>query len=72
MVEVINKRIKDFSKTIDIIQTILFFLIALLVPTFLGNLIKIVFGAGSVVTRKFTINSRLSCKYSFNFNSNKY
>ncbi len=51
MVEVINKRIKDFSKTVDCIQTILIFLIALLVPTFLGQLIKEVFGAGSVITQ---------------------
>lgn len=51
MVEVINKRIKDFSKTVDCIQTILIFLIALLVPTFLGQLIKEVFGAGSIITQ---------------------
>ena len=51
MVEVINKRIKDFSKTADCIQTILIFLIALLVPTFLGQLIKEFFGAGSVITQ---------------------
>lgn len=51
MVEVINKRIKDFSKTVDCIQIILIFLIALLVPTFLGQLIKEVFGAGSVITQ---------------------
>lgn len=51
MVEVINKRIKDFSKIVDCIQTILIFLIALLVPTFLGQLIKEFFGAGSVITQ---------------------
>lgn len=31
---IINKKVKDFSKGIDIMQTILIFLIALLVPTF--------------------------------------
>ncbi len=55
MVEVINKRIKDFSKSVDCIQTILIFLISLLVPTFLGNLIKTVFGAGSVITQNSQI-----------------
>ena len=34
---VINKRITDFSKGADIAQTIIIFLIALLVPTFLGT-----------------------------------
>lgn len=46
---VINKRITDFSKGIDITQTILIFLIALLVPTFLGEIITNIFGATSVV-----------------------
>ena len=46
---VINKRVIDFSKQIDIIQTILLFLVALLVPTFLGQILKSIFGATSVV-----------------------
>lgn len=46
---VIQKRILDFSKNVDIIQTILIFLISLLVPTFLGELITNVFGANSVI-----------------------
>ncbi len=46
----LNKRIYDFSKTTDAIQTVLIFLIALLVPTFLGGGIKAIFGADSVVT----------------------
>lgn len=51
MEQVINKRVKDFSKTIDVIQTILIFLIALSVPTFMGGLIKKVFGAESIITQ---------------------
>ncbi len=46
---VINKRITDFSKTTDIIQTIVIFLVALLVPTFLAQLIQKIFGATSVI-----------------------
>ena len=43
---VINKRITDFSKGADIAQTIIIFLIALLVPTFLGTSL---FGSTSVI-----------------------
>lgn len=50
MESVINKRIHDFTKQIDLIQTFLIFLIALLVPTFLGQLIKNIFGLDSVIT----------------------
>lgn len=46
---IINKRVADFSKNVDIIQTILIFLISLLVPTFLGEFITKVFGANSVI-----------------------
>ena len=46
---VINKKITQFSKGADIAQTIIIFLIALLVPTFLGQLITKVFGATSVI-----------------------
>ena len=46
---IINKRVADFSKNIDIIQTILIFLISLLVPTFLGELITKAFGTNSVI-----------------------
>lgn len=46
---IINKRITDFSKVTDTIQTILIFLIALLVPTFLGEILNKVFGATSVI-----------------------
>ena len=47
---IINKRIKDFSKDIDVLQTILIFLIALLVPTFLGNILSKIFGATSIIS----------------------
>ena len=49
---VINGRIRDFSKSSDIIQTILIFAIALLVPTFLGQILKAIFPATSVVVTK--------------------
>ncbi len=49
--EIINKRVKDFSKVADLGQTIAIFLLALLVPTFLGQLIKTLFGAQSVITQ---------------------
>lgn len=55
MIEVINKRIRDFSKEVDIIQTMLIFFVALLAPTFLGQLIKSVFGATSVITQNSQI-----------------
>ncbi len=51
MEEVINKNLKDFSKVTDRVQTLLIFLIALLVPTFLGGLINQIFGAQSVVAQ---------------------
>lgn len=51
MESVINKRVKEFSKNTDLIQTIAIFLLALLVPTFLGQLIKTIFGAQSIVTQ---------------------
>lgn len=50
MENIISKRIHDFTKQVDIIQTILVFLIALLVPTFLAQIIQKVFGEASVIT----------------------
>ena len=47
--KVINKRIREYSKGVDIIQTIIIFLLALLVPTFLGQILNKVFGQTSVV-----------------------
>lgn len=50
-----NKRVIDFSKKTDIIQTISIYLIALLVPTFLGELLKDIFPATSIVVTKSQI-----------------
>ena len=55
MEQAINKRVKDFSKTSDTIQTILIFLLALLVPTFLGNIINNIFGKTSVIAQNSPI-----------------
>jgi len=49
---VIYKRVRDFSKLADIIQTILIYLIALLVPTFLGEILKDIFPTTSIVVTK--------------------
>ena len=46
---VLNKTIYQFSEKIDIIQTIIIGLIAFLVPTFLAQMINIVFGKQSVI-----------------------
>ena len=51
MGEIINKRARDFSKTVDAIQTILIYLVALFTPLFLAQIIKSVFGATSVITQ---------------------
>lgn len=48
----INQRVQDFSKSIDIFQTILIYLIALLVPTFLGEMLKSILPATSIVVTK--------------------
>lgn len=45
----LNQRIYDFSEKMDFIQTIIIGLIAFLVPTFLAQLIQMVFGAQSVI-----------------------
>lgn len=47
---VLNKTIYQFSEKMDIIQTIIIGLIAFLVPTFLAQLINLVFGAQSIIT----------------------
>ena len=49
MEKILSKRMHDFSKTSDAIQTILIYLIALLVPTFLGGILKSLFGETSLV-----------------------
>jgi hypothetical protein len=47
--KVINRRVRDYSKGVDIIQTIILFLLALLVPTFLGEILTKVFGSTSMI-----------------------
>ncbi len=52
---ILKQTIKDFSKVNEIIQTIIIALIAFLVPTFLAQLIKSIFGAESVITNNSQI-----------------
>ena len=52
---ILSKRVRDFSKWADIIQTILIYLVALLVPTFLGELLKSMFAADSIIVTKSQI-----------------
>lgn len=49
---VIYQRVHDFGKAVDILQTIAIYLIALLVPTFLGQILKDIFPATSIVVTK--------------------
>ena len=46
---IINKRVGEFTKQVDLIQTIIIFLGTLLVPTFLGEILKNTFATNSVV-----------------------
>ena len=46
---VLKQTIRDFSKQVDIVQTIILFLVAFLTPTFLGQLLTLIFGAESVI-----------------------
>ena len=52
---ILSKRVRDFSKWADVIQTVLIYLVALLVPTFLGELLKSMFAADSIVVTKSQI-----------------
>lgn len=52
---VIDYKIKSFSKTADIVQTVLIYLLCLSIPTFLGGLLVSIFGNGSVIA----LNSQL-------------
>ncbi len=47
---ILKQTVRDFSKRNEVIQTILIALLSFLVPTFLANLIKTVFGETSVIT----------------------
>lgn len=55
MESVINKRVRDFEKITDIAQTIAIYLIALVVPTFLGKLISSIFSVQSIVAQNSQI-----------------
>ena len=46
---IINQSVGDFTKKIDIIQTTIIFLIALLVPTFLGQILNVILGSDNVI-----------------------
>lgn len=50
MENILKQSEKDFSKTSETIQTIIIALIAFLVPTFLAQLIRLIFGADSIIT----------------------
>lgn len=47
---IIKQTVKDFSKKSEVIQTIIIALLAFLVPSFLAQLINIVFGTESVIS----------------------
>ena len=53
----------DFSKKVDVIQTIIIALLAFLVPTFLGKLLSIIFGAQSFVATnsQLIVGSIVNC-----------
>lgn len=46
---ILKQTVKDFSKVNEIIQTIIIALLAFLVPTFLAQLLKAVFGEGNII-----------------------
>ncbi len=46
---ILKNTVKDFSKANEIIQTIIIALLALLVPTFLAQLLNTIFGEGSII-----------------------
>lgn len=63
MEKILNKKLHDFSKPIDVFQTILIYLVALLVPTFLGGFIKTTFGGTSVMAAnsQLIVGSIVNC-----------
>lgn len=50
MESILKHSARDFSKTSENIQTVIIALLAFLVPTFLAQLIKAIFGAQSIIT----------------------
>ena len=55
MVSILKRTEKDLSKTSENIQTAIIALLAFVVPTFLAQLIKSIFGAESVITNNSQI-----------------
>lgn len=51
----LNRTIYNFKRKVDILQTIILGLIAFLVPTFLAQLMKAIFGAQSIITSQSQI-----------------
>ncbi len=47
---ILSKTAYNFSKKVDIIQTVIIALLALLVPTFLGKLLTTIFGTQSIIS----------------------
>ena len=60
---VLSKTAYDFSKKVDVIQTIIIALLAFLVPTFLGKLLSVAFGAQSFVATnsQLIVGSIVNC-----------
>ncbi len=60
---VLSKTAYDFSKKVDVIQTIVIALLAFLVPTFLGKLLSVIFGAQSFVATnsQLIVGSIVNC-----------
>ena len=60
---ILSKTAYDFSKKVDVIQTIIIALLAFLVPTFLGKLLSIIFGAQSFVATnsQLIVGSIVNC-----------
>ena len=46
---ILKQTVKDFSKVNEIVQTVIIALLAFLVPTFLAQLLNVIFGAQSVI-----------------------
>lgn len=60
---ILSKTAYDFSKKVDVIQTIIIALLAFLVPTFLGKLLTLIFGAQSFVATnsQLIVGSIVNC-----------
>ena len=52
---ILKQTVKDFSKASEVCQTIVIALLAFLVPTFLAQLLKVLFGEGSTIANNSQI-----------------